>query len=75
MKVTVSDFNYCEEHFSVTSSDCVKGLGVVRKLHLFVLLDMLVYRLPIWSVFIALILSKLEYASVLSINLNIHGFR
>ena len=28
-------FSYCEDNFSVTSSDCVKGPGVVRKLHLF----------------------------------------
>ena len=73
MKVTVSGFNYCDEHFSVTSSDCVKGLGVVRKLHLFVLLNLLVCRLSVWSVFIALILSEREYASVLSINLTFTG--
>jgi hypothetical protein len=47
----------------------VKGPGVVRKLHLLVLLHVRVSRLAIWPVCIALVLPELKYASVFSINL------
>ena len=74
MKVTASIFNYRKEHFSVTRSDCVKDLGVLlENCIFFVFLRVIVSRLAIWSVYMALVRSKLKYVSLLSNNLTFTG--